>query len=95
MEVTGDLIWGDDSASEVFAQAHRMGLCLIFLFDLNNKLPRGLPSRIVTCDHGLPTNDANETFSDRASMREALYSSIRRVSLMHASPFYCNRRRRS
>jgi hypothetical protein len=79
MEVQGDLIWGDDSASEVFAQAHSMDLCLIFRFALNNKFPRGLPSRIVTCYHGLPTNDANETFSDRASMREALYSSIRRV----------------
>jgi hypothetical protein len=34
---------------------------------------------MVTCYHDLPTNDANKTFSNRASMREALYSSIRRV----------------
>lgn len=79
MEVEGDLIWGNDSESEVFAEAHSMELCLICRFALNNNFRRGLPSRIVMCYHDLPTNDANETFSDRASMREALYSSIRRV----------------
>jgi serine/threonine protein kinase len=56
-----------------------MDLCLIFRFTLNNKFPQSPPSRIVTCYHGLPVNDVNETFSDRASMRKALYSSIRRV----------------
>jgi hypothetical protein len=79
MEVQGGLIWGDDIASEVFAQAHNIDLYLIFRFAMNRKFPRGLPSRIVTCYHDLPANDANETFPDRASMREALYSSIRRV----------------
>lgn len=79
MEVEGDLIWGNDSESEVFAEAHSMDLCLIFRFAVNNTFPRGLPSRIVSFYHDLLINDANETFSDRASMREALYSSIRKV----------------
>lgn len=81
MEVEGDLIWGDDDALEVFAEAHSMDLCLIFRFDLNNKFPRSLPSRIVRCFHDLPTHEAHETFPDRASMRKALYSSIRNVWL--------------
>jgi hypothetical protein len=79
MEVQGDLIWGNDSESEVFAEAHSMDLCPVFRFALKNTFRRGLPSRIVMCYHDLPTNDANETFSDRASMREVLYSAIRRV----------------
>jgi hypothetical protein len=79
MEVQGDLIWGDDHSSEVFAEAHCMDLCLIFRFALNTKLARSLPSRIVTCFHDLPTNDASETFSNRASMREAIWSSVRKA----------------
>lgn len=78
-EVQGDFITGDDSASEVFAQAQNLHFCLIFRFALNKTFPRALQSRIVTCFHDLPTNDANETFPDRASMRQALYSSIRKV----------------
>lgn len=79
MDVDGDLIWGDDSESEVFAQAQSQDMCLIFRYSLNPKLPESLPSRIVTCFHDLPTEDACKTFSNRASMREALYSLIRGV----------------
>ncbi|KAL8745462.1 MAG: hypothetical protein Q9190_002399 [Brigantiaea leucoxantha] len=79
MNVEGDLIWGDDGESEVFAQVHSHDLCIIFRFSWNSKFPQSLPSRIVTCFHELPAKDACETFPDRASMREALYSSIRGV----------------
>lgn len=79
MDVGVDLIWGDDSESEVFAQAQTQGMCVIFRYSLNPKLPQSLPSRIVTCFHDLPVNDTCETFPDRASMREALYSLIRGV----------------
>lgn len=79
MDVEGDFIWGDDSESEVFAQAQSQDMCLIFRYSLNPKLPESLPSRIVTCFHDLPTEDACKTFPNRASMREALYSLIRGV----------------
>lgn len=79
MDISGDLIWGDDGESEVYAQVQSKDVSAIFRYSLNAKLPQSLPSRIVTCYHDLPANDANETFSDRPSMREALYSSVRRV----------------
>lgn len=79
MGVEGDLIWGDDDESEVFAQAQNDDLCLIFRYSLRPKLPQSLPSRIVNCFHCLPVNDTAETFTDREKMREALYTSIRRV----------------
>lgn len=79
MDVEGDLIWGDDSESEVFAQAQSRDVCIIFRYSWNPKFPQSLPSRIVTCFHGLPAEDACETFPNRGSMREALYSSIRGV----------------
>ncbi|KAL9019359.1 MAG: hypothetical protein Q9185_003345 [Variospora sp. 1 TL-2023] len=77
MDVGGDFIWGDDSESEVFAQAQSRDVCIIFRYSWNPKFPQSLPSRIVTCFHGLPAEDACETFPNRGSMREALYSSIR------------------
>lgn len=79
MDVDGDFIWGDDCATEVFAQAHNPDLCLIFRFVWNRSQPCALSTRIVTCYHDLPACQADETFSDRASMREALYSLIRSV----------------
>ena len=80
MNVEVDLIWGDDSESQLFAQAQSsQGICVIFRCSLNPKLPESLPSRIVTCYHDLPVDDTCETFPDRASMREALYSLIRGV----------------
>ena len=76
MDVEGDLIWGNDDESEVFAQAQSREMSIIFRYSLNPKLPQSLPNRIVTCFHDLPA-EACETFPNRASMREALYSSIR------------------
>ena len=76
MDVEEDLIWGNDDESEVFTQVQSQDVSLIFRYSLNLKLPRSLPSRIVTCFHDLPV-DACETFPNRASMREALCSSIR------------------
>ncbi|KAL8966584.1 MAG: hypothetical protein Q9197_005899, partial [Variospora fuerteventurae] len=58
MDVGGDLIWGDDSESEVFAQAQSRDVCIIFRYSWNPKFPQSLPSRIVTCFHGLPAEDA-------------------------------------
>jgi len=79
MDIGVDLIWGDDSESEVFAQAQSKDLSLIFRYSLNLKLPQSLPSRVVNCYYNLSPKDASETFSDRAAMREALYSSVCRV----------------
>ena len=79
MDVRGDLIWGDDSESEVFAQAQSHEFSVIFRYAWNPKFPQSLPSRIVTCYHDLPAEDTSETFPNRASMREAIYSSIRGV----------------
>lgn len=79
MDVGADLIWGDNSESEVFAQAHSDSFCVIFRYSWNPKFPQSLPSRIVTSFHDLPAKDACETFPNRASMREALYLSIRGV----------------
>jgi len=79
MGIKGDLIWGDDDESEVFAQAQTHDLCLIFRYSLHAKLPQSLPSRVANCFHCLPVNHTAETFSDREKMREALYTSIRRV----------------
>jgi len=79
MGVEADLIWGDDDESEVFVQAQNHNLCIIFRYSLHAKLPRSLPSRIVNCFHCLPVSDTAETFSNREKMREALYTSIRRV----------------
>lgn len=79
MDIDGDLIWGDDDESEVFAEARSDDLCLIFRYSLNPKRPESIPSRIVRCFHDLSTKEPSETFSDRALMREAIYSSIRRA----------------
>ena len=79
MDVECDLIWGDDNESEVFAQAQSHGFCLIFRYSLNLKLPQSLQSRIVTCYHDLSAKDTSETFLNRASMRKALYSSLREI----------------
>ena len=47
---------------------------------LNPKRPESISSRIVGCFHDLSAKKGpSETFSDRALMRAALYSSIRRV----------------
>ena len=78
MDVEGDFIWGDDSESEVFAHAQNQEISLIFRYSLSSKLPKSIPSRIVNCYHDLPA-DSSETFPNRASMREALYLSIREV----------------
>ena len=51
MGVKGDLIWGDDDESEVFAQAQTHDLCLIFRYSLHAKLPQSLPSRVANCFH--------------------------------------------
>ncbi|MCJ1407364.1 hypothetical protein MMC19_001435 [Ptychographa xylographoides] len=88
MDFRGDLIWGDENESEVFAQAQSLDLRVIFRYSLSPKLPQSLPNRIVTCYHNLPAKDASETFLDRVSMREELYSSIYRVwdqCVMHPS----------
>lgn len=77
MDVEGDLIWGDDSESQVFAQAHSLSRCLLFRYSFDSKRPQSLASRIVTCFHDLPVKDASDTFPNRASMRESLYASIR------------------
>ena len=74
-----DLIWGDHSESQVFAQAQNEGMSVIFRFSLNLKRPESVPSRIVTCFHDLPADDTCQTSPDRASMREALYPLIRGV----------------
>ena len=79
MDVGVDLIWGDDSLSQVFAQAQSQGMCVIFRHSLNPKLPEGLPSRVVTYYHDLPVNGTREMFSDLAWMREAVYSLIHGV----------------
>ncbi len=79
MNIGVDLIWNDDSESEVFAQAQSKDLSLIFRYSLNLKLPQSLSSRVVNCYYNLSPKNASETFSDRAAMREALYSSICRV----------------
>ncbi|CAD6591756.1 MAG: hypothetical protein ASARMPREDX12_005406 [Alectoria sarmentosa] len=79
-DVGGDLIWGDDEESQVFAQAQSHDSCtIIFRYALNPKYPQSLSNRIVTCFHQLPAKDASETFASRAAMREELYSSIRQV----------------
>ncbi|KAI4170646.1 MAG: hypothetical protein LQ348_007076 [Seirophora lacunosa] len=79
MEVEGDLIWGNDSESEVFAEAHDRDRCIIFRYSWNPKSPESLATRIVTCYHNLPVEDPGHTFPEMASMREALWSSIREV----------------
>ena len=79
MDVEVDLIWGDDGESKVFAQAQSQEMCVIFKYSLNTRLPESLPSRIVTRFHDLPADNNCESFPDRASMREALYSSVRGV----------------
>ena len=79
MGVEGDLIWGDDYESEVFAQAQQHDMSLIFRYSLQTGLPHSLPSRIVNCFHCRHVKDVAETFSSRVEMREALYSSISRV----------------
>jgi len=76
MDIGVDLIWGDDSESEVFAQAQSKDLSLIFRYSLNPKLPQSLPSRVINSYYNLSPKDASETFSDRAAMPEALYSSV-------------------
>ena len=78
MDVEGDMIWGDDSKSEVFAHAQNQEISVIFRYSLSSKLPKSIASRIVTCYHDLPA-DSSETFPNRASMRKALYLSIRGV----------------
>lgn len=78
MGVEGALIFAGDSESEVFAQAQSQEISIIFRYALNPKFPQSLPSRIVNCFHDLPV-EACETFPHRASMREAVWSSIRGV----------------
>lgn len=79
MDVEGSLIWGDDGESEVFVQTQNQEMSIIFRYSLSSKLPKSLPSRAVTCFHDLLVADPSETFPNRASMREALYSSVREV----------------
>ena len=78
MDVGEDLIWDNDSESKEFAQAQDQEMSIIFRYSLNPTLLQSLPSWIVTGYHDLPA-EACETFPNRASMREALYSSIRGV----------------
>ena len=79
MDDEGNMIWGDDAESEVFAQTHNQEMCIIFRYSLNSKLPKSLPSRVVNCFLDLPVADTSESFPNRALMREALYASIREV----------------
>ena len=72
----GDLFWGDDSGSEVYAQSQSHDLSIIFRYSWDSKFPQSLPGRIVTCYHDLPAENVCEAFPNRASMREALYASI-------------------
>ncbi|KAI9841273.1 MAG: hypothetical protein M1837_000809 [Sclerophora amabilis] len=74
-----DLIWGDDSESQVFAEARADNLSVTFKFLLDGRVPQSRPSRIVACFHGLPAKAANETFPSRRLMREAIDVLIRGV----------------
>ena len=79
MDLEVDLIWGDDSESQVFAQARSQGMCIIFRCLSNPKFPESVQSRIVTCFYDLSVDDTSQTFADRALMRETLYLLIRGV----------------
>ncbi|KAL9594509.1 MAG: hypothetical protein Q9219_006991 [cf. Caloplaca sp. 3 TL-2023] len=79
MDIDGDLIWGDENESEVFAQAQSHDLSLSFRFSRNLKLPHSFTNRIITCFHELPTRNTSEMFPDLVTMREAVWSSIRQV----------------
>ncbi|KAL8983335.1 MAG: hypothetical protein Q9205_002399 [Flavoplaca limonia] len=79
MDIEGDLIWGDDDESVVFAQAQRQDRSITFMFANKSKYTQSLPNRIVTCFHDLPVEDDHATFPSRATMREELYSSVRQV----------------
>ncbi|KAI9652829.1 MAG: hypothetical protein M1831_006354 [Alyxoria varia] len=81
MSVCGSLIYGNDDESDVFAPVSTddEDLTILCRFSMNSKRPRSLPSRIVACFHDIVCAEAEETFPDRSTMREALYSSIQQV----------------
>ena len=78
MNFEGTMICGNDEGSEVYAYANAQETSNIFKYFLDPTIPQSLPSRIVSCFHELP-KEAHETFSNRSSMREAVWSSIRGV----------------
>ena len=79
MDIEGDFIWGDNADSHVFTHIHNSKMSVIFRFSINPALPLSLPTCIVNCFHKIPVKDAHETFENRAAMRKAIYSSIRRI----------------
>ncbi|KAH0495056.1 hypothetical protein TgHK011_008628 [Trichoderma gracile] len=76
-----DLIWGNDSESQVFAHAHNAtGLSLTFRITQNAaQQPQAFANRIVARFHDLPVSSSTATFPDITSMRKALGDAIRRA----------------
>ncbi|OBT60797.1 hypothetical protein VE03_09898 [Pseudogymnoascus sp. 23342-1-I1] len=72
----GEWIWGDDLETIVFAQAFGNEKTLIFRFVADNTQSQSLTTRIVNCYHDLDTDDLNGLFSNRASMRIAIWSAV-------------------
>ena len=79
MDPDGDVLWGDDEESSVYAEAHNNDLSLVFRFSLNSKRPRSIPNRIVNCYYDCAVSDQGETFPAKTLMFEAVYSTIRQV----------------
>lgn len=74
--VLGEWIWGDDLETIVFAQAYGNEKTLIFRFATDNTQPQSLTTRIVNCYHDLDSDGTDSSFSDRASMRIAIWSAV-------------------
>ncbi|KAK1236862.1 hypothetical protein MKX08_007810 [Trichoderma sp. CBMAI-0020] len=79
MGITTTLISGDDDETAVFAEAYSGNLSLLFRFDVDVSQPLSTSSRIVTCFHEIEVDDEKRTFTDRESMRQAVYDLISRV----------------
>ena len=78
--VQSEWIWGNDLETIVFAQVFGHGKTLIFRFTQDRRQhPQSLTTRIVNCYHDLTVDSASATFSDRPSMRTAIWSAIAAV----------------
>lgn len=77
--VWGEWIWGNDLETVVFAQAFGHEKTLIFRFTLDNTQRSSLATRIVNCYHGVTSDSTSPTFSNRLSMRMAIWSAIATV----------------
>lgn len=73
MGVEGELNWGDDNESEVFAEAQNHKLCIFFRYPLHAKLSRSRLSRIINCFHCLPVNDTANVLESREDARSTIY----------------------